>query len=377
MIRRIYAHNFRRFQNTEVDLADRRHVLFVGRNGSGKSSLLDILQSFRMLAYGRNRADEFIPRRSVTALGATETDPSHPFVRFEIELELPEVGSAAYSLALELPPGFREMRVASERLVVAATDVLDRRLGDVSFAGTNGKRTEFTADWHQIALTMIGVAADDHPIERFRHELRRLVILRPVPSEMCGEGGAQLASPDPSCREFGDWFRETVNAHPGTYEPFRAYLQAVLPGFEAARNRPTGQGVWSLEYEFRGSRGGNYVVPFGDLSDGEKCLSVAALVCAVAEADPPVTIWWDEPDSFVALPEIQHLVVSLKRAAGQGSQFIATSHNAEAIRAFSREDTFLLFRRSHSEPTRVRPAGDLIKPSDDLADVMARGDDLL
>jgi len=375
MVRRVYAHNFRCFQNTEMDIADRRHVLLVGRNGSGKSSLLDIVQSFRLLAFGRNQADEFLPDRSVTALPSSAPQP-HPQIRLEIDMDIPQCGVASYSLSLEQPPAFQKMRVAEERLVVDGDNVLERNLASVRFAGADGKRIEFSLDWHLISLSVIGVPTDDHPIERFRRELRRLVLLRPVPSTMVGEGGAQVAVPDPSCRAFGDWFRETMNAHPGAYEPFRTYLKEALPGFEAAANRSSGLGVWSLEYEFRSNSGGPYSISFGDLSDGEKCLSVAALTCALAEAAPPITVFWDEPDSFVALPEIQRLIVALRRAARNDGQFIATSHDAEAIRAFTRENTLILFRSSHSEPSRLRPANDLVAPSDDLADALARGDDI-
>ena len=54
-------------------------------------------------------------------------------------------------------------------------------------------------------------------------------------------------------------------------------------------------------------------------------------------------------------------------------QFIATSHNPEAIRRFSDENTIYLYRKSHLEPTIVRPLNEL-QVSGDLVGALIRGD---
>ena len=43
----------------------------------------------------------------------------------------------------------------------------------------------------------------------------------------------------------------------------------------------------------------------------------------------------------------------------QNGQFIATSHNAQVIRCFSDDNTFVFQRKSHFEPTVVRILADL------------------
>jgi hypothetical protein len=42
-----------------------------------------------------------------------------------------------------------------------------------------------------------------------------------------------------------------------------------------------------------------------------------------------------------------------------GGQILITSHNPEAIRQFSDENTLLLYRNSHLEPTQIRRVADL------------------
>ena len=66
-------------------------------------------------------------------------------------------------------------------------------------------------------------------------------------------------------------------------------------------------------------------------------------------------------------------MLALRKAFQSGGQFIATSHNPETIRRFSGENTLVLFRKSHLEPTIVRPLKDL-QVSGDLVGALIRGD---
>ena len=101
--------------------------------------------------------------------------------------------------------------------------------------------------------------------------------------------------------------------------------------------------------------------------------NLGSLVLAANGAYGPLFCYWDEPDNYLALSEVGHFVLALRKAFRAGGQFIATSHNAEAIRRFSDENTFVLYRKNHLEPTIVRPLTD-IKISGDLVGALARGD---
>jgi ABC-type multidrug transport system ATPase subunit len=100
---------------------------------------------------------------------------------------------------------------------------------------------------------------------------------------------------------------------------------------------------------------------------------ICALVLAANEALGPLLCFWDEPDNYLALSEVGHFVLALRRAFESGGQFIATSHNPEAIRRFSDENTFVLSRRNHLEPTIIRPLSES-QVEGDLVDALIRGD---
>jgi ABC-type multidrug transport system ATPase subunit len=97
------------------------------------------------------------------------------------------------------------------------------------------------------------------------------------------------------------------------------------------------------------------------------------MVLAANKSRGPVLCFWDEPDSHLSLDEVGHFVSALRQEFQSRGQFIATSHNPEAIRSFSDENTLLLYRKSHLEPTVVRPLSD-IPISGDLVSALVRGD---
>src|SRR5207247_11363026 len=128
----------------------------------------------------------------------------------------------------------------------------------------------------------------------------------------------------------------------------------------------------SLEIQFSNDRG-SLPLAFDCLSDGEKCFMICALVLASNEAYGPLLCFWDEPDNYLALSEVGHFVLALRKAFQSGGQFIATSHNSEAIRRFSDENTLVLYRKNHLEPTIVRPLNE-IQVNGDLVGALVRGD---
>jgi len=145
-----------------------------------------------------------------------------------------------------------------------------------------------------------------------------------------------------------------------------------MPDLSDIKNPVIGADSRSLFVYFSTDQG-TLRVPFADLSDGEKCFMLCALVLAANDAYGPLVCIWDEPDAHLALSEVGHFVMALRSAFQAGGQFIMTSHNPEAIRRFSDENTFVLHRRSHLEPTVVRPLGEL-QIQGDLVSALVRGD---
>ena len=129
VIRRLYIHNFRCLENFELSLIGQSSILLIGKNGSGKSSIALALEFLQKIARGANAIDQLVKVKDFSR-GRADVP-----MRFEIETQL-DGKIYSYSLAIELPPGSRGLRVMEEHLEVDGREIFSRRGAQVhlSFA---------------------------------------------------------------------------------------------------------------------------------------------------------------------------------------------------------------------------------------------------
>ncbi len=351
MIQRLYIHNFRCLENFELKLSAHSSVLLIGKNGSGKTTVSLALEILQKIARGTNRVKDI-----VTSDDFTRGRKDVP-MRFEIEVEL-DAKVYEYVIAFELPEDFKELRVLEEKLVVDGEPVYSRDKAQVRLAKTSqGKDAEFRIDWHMVALPIVQERSTKDPLFIFKQWLARMLILRPLPSKINGDSEQETLQPEPEVTDFGAWFSGLLASEPAAYSKIDEYLKQVMPDLKDIKNPVIGKDSRSLVVQFSINQA-SLNLPFKYLSDGEKCFMICALVLA-ANAYDPVLCFWDEPDLYLALDEVGHFVMALRKAFQSGGQFIATSHNPEAISRFSDENTLVLSRKNHLEPTIVRPLSEI------------------
>jgi energy-coupling factor transporter ATP-binding protein EcfA2 len=375
VIRRLYVHNFRCLENFELSISGQSSVLLVGKNGAGKTAVGLALEILQRIARGTNRVGDLVKPKDL-ARGRTDVP-----MRFEIEVELLSsealIGQGpliySYVIAFELPEGFKELRVLEEKLTVDGKPVFTRKVAQVHLARTgHEKEAKFLIDWHLAALPIIQQQSRDDPLFVFKQWLARVLILQPIPSLISGESKGETLEPSRYVTNLGEWFSGVLAYAPAAYSSIDEYLKLLMPDLKDIKNPVVGSDTRSLVVQFS-SEQGSVNLPFGDLSDGEKCFMICALVLAANHTLGPWVCFWDEPDNYLAPSEVGHFVMALRTAFQSGGQFIATSNNPEAIRRFSEENTLLLHRNSHLEPTIVRRI-DEVQVSGDLADALVRGD---
>ncbi len=366
VIRRLYVHNFRCLENFELPISGQSSVLLIGKNGSGKTTVGLALEILQKIARGTNRVGDLVKPKDFSR-GRTDVP-----MRFEIEVEL-EAKIYEYAIAFEFPEGFKELRVFEEKLTVDGKPVYTRELAQVSLARAGQeKEAKFRIDWHLVALPIVQEQSTKDPLFIFKQWLARMLILRPIPSLILGDSKEETLEPNLRSPTLARGFQGLLAYAPAAYTEIDEYLKQVMPDLKDIKNPVVGTDSRSLVVQFSNDQG-SVNLPFEDLSDGEKCFMICALVLAANDAYGPLFCFWDEPDNYLALSEVGHFVLALRKAFQSGGQFIATSHNPEAIRRFSDENTLVLYRKSHLEPTIVRPLNE-IQVSGDLVGALVRGD---
>lgn len=375
MLQNFYVNNFRCLENFTLRLEGQHSALLVGKNGAGKSTVAHALSIMQRIGRGVNRVEQLVEPLD-QARGKADVP-----IRFELEALLGAEGETIggvfkYTLAFELPEKFRKLRVREEKLTVNGETVFDRNIAQVTVPQTDGRPgTQFSVDWHLVALPIIQSRTEHDPVQVFKTWLARMIILAPIPSLLTGYStGEETLHPESDGSNFGEWFSCLLSEYPAAYLSVAEYLKSVgtLHDFGNIKNPLVGAESKRMTVQF-GLNGNKFDLPLGALSDGEKCLFVCAVVLAANEHYGPLFCFWDEPDNFLSLSDVGHFVAALRRAFASGGQFLATSHSEEVARRFSGENTWVLDRKSHFEPTLIKRMDEL-DIGDDKIGALIRGD---
>lgn len=368
MLQRLYVHNYRCLENFEFNLEGADAALLIGKNGSGKSTIRQVLQIFQAIGRSAPRVGQLVSEVDF-AMGRRGVP-----MRFELQVSLASK-VFNYVLALELPERFRELRILEERLSMDGHALFTREHAQTtvhrSLSGQPDAR--FNIDWHLVGLPIIQdpVAAD--ALSSFRGWLARMVLLAPIPKLLGGEATGDSAQLDSHASNVADWLSSLLEIYPAAYAALSRHLQQAMPDLSDFRFERTGRASKTLLVRFKADTQ-QMELPFSTLSDGEKCFFLCAVVLAAAECDGPLFAFWDEPGNDLSLDEVSPFVTALRAGfKATGSQIMMTSHNEETIRRFSNENTWVLGRRSHLEPTLIRWV-DSLPARADLVQSLIEGD---
>lgn len=366
MVKRLFVHNYRCLTGFELSLEDHSTFLLIGKNGSGKSTVGRVLAMLQQIARGKNDINTLVSQKDQPAA------PMPGETRIEISIELSQK-IYTYAIELNLVRGAGEFRFMRESLTVDGKPIFDRVSSEVTVTyGAKGHESTFSINAQFAALPILQASSSDDPIHIFRTSLAHMLILRPVPSHMSGDSRSAMLEPDESMANFAEWWSGLMALSPAAYAVALEFIQPLLPDLQNIINPNVGRDTRSLSVQFKNG-GSSLELSFDQLSDGEKCMILAGLVVASNEIYGPLLCFWDEPDNFLAPSEIGQMIIALRSAFIDKGQLIAVSHNPEAIRSFSRDNTAIFTRESHHEPVRVQPLKDL-HYGKDLVGALIRGD---
>lgn len=361
LIERIYVHNYRCFENFTLDLAGRKSALIIGKNGSGKSTLRHVFGLFRSICRGPNHVKAWINSGDFSAHRIDAP------MRFELTLRL--AGKQFhYGIAFEYLRSTDEVRILSEDLSVEGSALFSRQRDSITLS----TGAAFTLNWHVAMMPLISEKPGDGSVAQLRSFLTSMILLSPIPGEMCGLAKHQSFELDEDAGNFAAWLSAVLARQPARYNDILNFLKFAIPDIASFDFAPGSERGIQLNVSFESEDKSRLLsLDFKNLSDGEKSYFLSGAIVAANRSDSPVFCFWDEPDSHLALPEIGHFITQLRRMANHTGQFVATSHNGEAIRRFSDENTIVFMRKSHLEPTIGRPLAEL-KYSGDLIEALIR-----
>jgi hypothetical protein len=367
MLRRLYATNYRCLVNFEF--RPNAKQLIIGRNGTGKTTVLDVLGVLRDFAVLGLPCESYL-------MGKTQTGwQSVAEQRFELDVE-GNGGRYRYTLVVDEWGEPRRPRIKQEVLDFDEKRLFrfeDGTVGLFNDRQTPEPRVEFQSDWHRSGLAFVqNDRRDNMKLSWFKRWLGRLVHVQANPWVMSARSEAETRYPTKDLSNLADWYRHLLlDSGNAVFEALKDMREAI-PGFEALDAKEAGLGVRVLQATMRGPDRSTFDLAFSDFSEGQRCLTVLYLLlhCAVGE-DRLLLI--DEPDNFVALAEIQPwLLKILDRVDDTNGQVILVSHHPELLNQLASQGG-VLFERPGGHETLVRH----FAPPDDSdltpSEIVARG----
>ncbi len=339
MLVRLYINNYKCFSNTLLDTDNQSSLLLIGKNGAGKTGLMEVLGILQTIGRGEHRVElvaneENIPRWSTEKSFSFEVEASIGGTLFK------------YTLCLELPDKFSKFRIVDERLEVDKVPVLNRELSNVSL---NGKAV-FSIDWHYFALPLIFSHDENTKIITFRNWLANMLLLSPNPRAMRDVSDGESDYLNASCDNFVDFLITQMSRDYSLFPTVREHVCAVLDDFSSLKTVLLGEKAKRLDVAFDGLLKD---IRFSQLSDGEKIFILQAVILTLATRNSEVFVFWDEPDNYLAQGEIQAFSRQLRSSFSKQGQIIMTSHNIQTALTFSRDNTLILSRKNHTTPTKI------------------------
>ncbi len=366
MIERLYVDNYKSLVNFELPLKEL--TLLIGRNGVGKTSVLDIVFALRRLLSGEAKLTDkdVFPTNTLTRWQLQSAQV------FEVDVRLGD-DTMRYRLEVEHDRDLRRARILSEKLESQGRLLFAFEKGKVHlYRDDYSAGPEYSADWTESALARVPEGSDNRKLSRFLQWMRKTIVCGLYPASFEAETVAAEPVLYRDARNLASWYQHVMLERPDLTPSYLGLLSEVIEGFKSIRLVSSGLDSRAMMVQFvQGDQ--QYELRLSEMSDGQRALT-AIYALSQLTVGQGYTLFLDEPDNYVALAEIQPWLVNLSDACGEDvPQAVICSHHPEVIDYIGR-DRCLELRRENSGVTKVRPLREL-DASDGLklSELVARG----
>lgn len=361
MLKRLYVNNYKTLINFDFKIDSdeyyKHSALFIGKNGAGKTSIAEVLQIFQKIGKGQgnlleteigNNNSTIPPIVSNNYFSFNQTNSP---MEFELEAEI-ENHNIKYLFSLELKHS-TFLSVKREQLFINGNRKFDRNEADISLK--DDQINSFKYDWHSIYFPIYQDKDNKQNclIKSFKEWLKNMVIISPIPKNMQSKINNKSLFLQQDASNITDWYSYVVGENPDDYGEIKTkYLLHVFPDFEKFHISSDDYGNKNLNIVFRNGKK-DISISFDMLSDGEKCLILAAFILIASKVKGNIFCFWDEPDNYLAISEVEYFIATLQKFFLSAGQIFMTTHNPEVMLKFPEDKTYRLYRSDHLSPARL------------------------
>lgn len=347
MLKRLYIHNYNSLVNFEI-FFDKDFALFLGGNGSGKTSVFNALNEIQRFVLSNVKLnDKKIDEKDRVFKSSTLTRWNNdPLQKFEMDIE-GNGGIYRYSLEIEHELGRDLSRVKTEALSFDSQSLYRFEIEEVEkmqvgkgwlFNDLPSKEGIFyPADWFGSGLATVQERHDNKKLFWFKRWLERLFVAHITPSSIKFDMEQDEKHPELDLSNYVAWLNYFNNENREGMNLVESELRQIVGGFTSFKFSQYGVKK-ILEAKIN-----NKFYRFDELSDGQK--SLAALYTLIYCTPDNALICIDEPENYLALPEIQPWLNTLRDQCRERSlQVILISHHPSLINFLTTNSGYWFFK---------------------------------
>ena len=330
MLKRIYVDNFKCLVNFELNLDSKN--LFLGTNGVGKSTVLYVLSKLqRFLTRNEKIVDVFPPKEKTLwqqkniQLFELDVVSNEGLYKYVVEIEHdpnPNNGNARLrkeSLHLDDKVLFSFKTEKKGNY----SEGIGYLYNDYSNSETDG--LPFSFNWFYSGLGNVQERHDNKKLVGFKEWLNSLQVIKINTDAISSESEKEEERLCYNTSNYFSWLRYLSQSKRRYFTKLERELSEIVSGFEIFNFEPSGyKKILELEFSNKIKYG------FDGLSDGQKALIVLYTLLYCSPDNSVLCI--DEPENFLALPEIQPWLDLIYDLCEENkTQVILISHHPKII----------------------------------------------
>jgi predicted ATPase len=371
MLKKLYIHNYKCLVSIDINIG-KDFSLFLGGNGSGKTAVFDALYEIQQFIRLGARLDErlnehFKPSTLTRWLNET-------IQKFELEID-GNGGIYKYSLEIEHKPERNLIRVKSENLLfngqplfkfaIEEQDGMPISVGRLfNDLQTSSEGIPYASSWFSSGLGSVQERHDNKKLSWFKKWLEQLYIVRITPNTIKTEMDREEAHPERDLSNYAAWLNYWNNENSEGVFLVLNELKKIIKNFGSFKFSQFGlKKVLQVNIN---------KVPyfFNELSDGQQALAILYTLTYCVPENSFICI--DEPENFLALPEIQPWFDTLyDQCAERGLQALLISHHPRIINFLANDSGYWFSRENNL--TRVKKINAQNDSGLSIAELVERG----
>ena len=362
MLKELYIDNYKCLVN--FTFSPQNINLLLGENGTGKSTLFEVLRKLKQFITEGKDISIF----SHESLTRWQKSPSQ---NFELSIAI-QNRIYRYKLSIEHNKAKSLSRIQSEQLFVDEQLLFDFKLGVIRlFRDDFSAGPEYPFDWSQPGLATISTRNDNQLLSAFKKYMQSLLVIKPDPMTIGTESRHEEKQLSYHCDNFASWYRHLLQEQQDDVFDLTLKLRDIFPGFHSFGIPKDGE-LRVLTIGIKSENGETIFYRLDELSDGQRMI-ILLYALLYLNSKNHVCLCIDEPENFLALPEIQPWLIRLyDLCEDRRIQAFLISHNPEIINYLASGSGYWLERLPNA-PTRIKPIVENGETGLKISELIARG----